>query len=180
MARVLAEAGFTVVSGLARGIDSAAHLGALEAGGRTVAVLGTGIERMYPAENAALAERIAGSGGLVSQFWPTAGPTRTTFPMRNAVSAGLALATVVVEASATSGARHQARLALGQGRLVVLPDELVGAEAWARAVAARNGVAVVGDLGGLVGILDRQARLEATTKGQPSPSVSGPEQLRLL
>jgi len=181
MARALAEAGFTVVSGLARGIDTQAHLGALDAGGRTVAVLGTGIERTYPPENAALADRVAGSGGLVSQFWPTAAPSRTTFPRRNVVSAGLALATVVVEASATSGARLQARLALGQGRLVVLPEEMVRAEEWARALAARTGVAVVEGPDDLVDLLDRQSPPRAKAKGQPSPRMSGvPEQLRLL
>lgn len=172
MAQALVEAGYTVVSGLARGIDTQAHQGALQAGGRTVAVLGTGIERTYPPENVGLAERIARSGALVSQFWPTAGPSRVTFPMRNRVSAGLALATVVVEAATSSGAGLQARLALGQGRLVVLLEEMVEGQEWARSLADRDHVAVVEQPGDLVSLVDRQA--------PPGRRAGAAEQLRLL
>ncbi len=171
LVRSLVEAGFTAVSGLARGIDTEVHRATLAAGGRTLAVLGSGIERMYPPENGALADRVAGSGALVSQFWPDAVPSRTTFPMRNVVSAGLALATVVVEAPATSGARLQARLALGQGRLVVLLAELLASEEWARGLARRDGVAVVDQPQDLVRLLERQG---------PPRRRAGPEQLRLL
>lgn len=111
-ASALVDQGLTVVSGLAAGIDAAAHQAALEGGGRTVAVIGTGIQRAYPVENAALQERIATEGLVVSEFWPDAAPTKRSFPMRNAVMSAYGLATVVVEAGDTSGARIQARLAV--------------------------------------------------------------------
>ena len=84
----LAEQGVTVLSGLARGIDTAAHEATLKAGGRTVAVMGTGIRKVYPAGNTELAERIAENGALVSQFWPDAPPTSYNFPRRNVVTSG--------------------------------------------------------------------------------------------
>lgn len=136
LSRDLVEAGFTVVSGLARGVDSAAHAAALQYGGRTVAVMGTGIDRVYPSENEKLAEAILAAGGaLLSQFFPRQPPTHWTFPKRNVVMSGLALATVVVEAAATSGARMQARVALQHGRTVFLLRSLVEAHEWARRYA---------------------------------------------
>jgi DNA processing protein len=140
----LARSGVVVVSGLAAGIDTAAHEAALAAGGRTIAVIGTGLRHSYPPENAALQERIAGEGAVVSQFWPDAPPSRTSFPLRNAVMSGLALGTMVVEASFRSGARLQARLALAHGRPVFLWRALLD-EPWARDVAQRPGVHVVDD-----------------------------------
>jgi DNA processing protein len=131
-----------VFSGLAAGIDTAAHTAALAQGGRTVAVIGTGINRVYPPQNAQLQRQIAGRGAVVSQFWPDAPPTRQSFPMRNAVMSGMTLASVVVEASNTSGARLQARLALAQGRSVFLLESVL-AEEWARECAARPGAHVV-------------------------------------
>ncbi len=110
--RLLAGHHVTVISGLARGIDTAAHQAALHSGGRTIAVLGTGITRCYPPENRVLAEQITQAGALVSQFWPTRAPGRDTFPRRNVVTSGLSQGTVVIEASQTSGAKMQARLAL--------------------------------------------------------------------
>jgi DNA processing protein len=133
VSRELVEAGFTVVSGMADGIDTAAHEAALEAHGRTVAVMGTGIDDRYPAANAELAESILSSGGaLLSQFFPEQGPRRWTFPQRNVTMSGLTLATVVVEAAATSGARMQARVALQHGRTVFLPRSLIESHDWAR------------------------------------------------
>ena len=132
LAGELASRGITVLSGLARGIDTAAHEGALDAGGRTIAVLGHGIYRVYPPENEKLAERIESSGALVSQFWPDAPPTRYSFPMRNVTMSGMAVGTVVVEASSTSGAKMQARLALEHGKRVFLLDSLVTKQEWAR------------------------------------------------
>jgi DNA processing protein len=138
----LLDAGYTVVSGLATGIDTAAHTAALRRGGRTVAVIGTGLQRAYPPENAPLQRQIAETGAVVSQFWPDAMPSRRSFPMRNAVMSGLTLGSVVVEASHTSGARLQARLALAHGRLVFLHRTLASREPWAREFAARPGTHV--------------------------------------
>ena len=138
----LAQAGFTVASGLAAGIDTAAHTAALAENGRTIAVIGTGLSRTYPPENARLQERIATECAVVSQFWPDAPPTKRSFPMRNAVMSGLSLATVVIEAAHTSGARMQARLALAQGRPVFLPESLLDHE-WARTCARQPGAQVV-------------------------------------
>lgn len=154
IARNLAAADVTVVSGLARGIDSAAHTTALEAGGRTVAVVGTGINKVYPAENRGLQEKIASEGLVLSQFWPDSPPTKTSFPMRNAVMSGYAAATVVVEAEYRSGARMQARLALEHGRPVVLPRELLTHD-WAQEYAKRPGVYVVANEEQLLATIER-------------------------
>jgi DNA processing protein len=165
LARGLAEREVTVVSGLAKGIDAAAHRGALAAGGRTVAVMGTGIERVYPAENADLAEQIVASGGgLVSQFWPDNPPTRYRFPMRNRTMSGLALGTVVVEASHTSGARMQARIALEHGKRVFLVRDLVTHEPWAQRYLDHPAVTVVADAAEVLDVLDRLV--------QPSPQLT--------
>jgi DNA processing protein len=142
IAHHLSAAGYTVVSGLARGIDTAAHTAALKATGRTIAVIGTGLKRAYPPENEALQRRISREGAVVSQFWPEAPPSRRTFPMRNAVMSGLSLASVIVEASHTSGSRMQARLALEHGRPVFLPTTLVEQQEWARSLATRPGAHV--------------------------------------
>lgn len=138
----LVDAGYTIVSGLAAGIDTAAHLTALARGGRTVAVVGTGLERAYPPQNESLQQRIALSAAVVSQFWPEAGPTRHSFPQRNALMSGLTLATLVAEATHMSGARTQVRAALRQGRPVLLASSLLD-QTWAREVAARPGVEVI-------------------------------------
>lgn len=151
----LVHAGYTVVSGLAAGIDTAAHTAALSASGRTLAVIGTGLSRAYPPENQALQHRIAQECAVVSQFWPDAPPTRRSFPMRNAVMSGIALASVVVEASETSGARTQTRLALAHGRPVFLLDTLVERQAWARAYANRPGTHVVREPSEITTALER-------------------------
>ena len=145
-AREVAEAlvanGYTVVSGLAAGIDTAAHTGALERGGRTIAVIGTGLMRCYPPENRDLQEQIAREGAVVSRFWPEDPPTRPSFPLRNAVMAGISLANVIVEATDTSGVRIQARLALAQGRPVLLMASMLE-HPWARELATQSGVHVI-------------------------------------
>jgi DNA processing protein len=140
----LARRGITVLSGLARGIDTAAHEGALAAGGRTIAVMGAGITyKIYPPENTDLAERVQASGALVSQFWPDAPPRGTNFPMRNVAMSGMAVGTVVVEAGPTSGAKMQARLALEHGKRVFLLESLVMRQPWARRYREHPGVTVV-------------------------------------
>jgi DNA processing protein len=139
LARELAGAGVTVVSGLARGIDTAAHEACLDAGGRSIAVLGSGIGEVYPPENAGLADRIAAHGAVLSQLPPDAQVSPGALRRRNAVIAALAAATVVVEAGPTSGARITARCALDLGRHLLLSDLVAGAP-WARALLTRAGV----------------------------------------
>jgi DNA processing protein len=124
LGRELAAAGVVVVSGLARGIDAAAHRGALETGA-TVAVLGCGIDRDYPRAHAALAAQIAATGLIVSEYAPGVEPAPWRFPARNRICAGLALASVVVEARERSGALITADLALDEGREVLaVPGEI--------------------------------------------------------
>ena len=114
-----AAAGLVITSGLALGIDAAAHQGALEAGGNTIAVIGTGIDRTYPQRHQRLARHVAGSGAIVSEF-PLGCPARAAhFPQRNRIISGLAMATVVIEAAERSGSLITARLAAEQGREVL-------------------------------------------------------------
>lgn len=131
LARDLAARQLVVVSGLARGIDSAAHRGALEASGKTVAVLGSGIDVIYPRENQRLAQKVVASGALISEFPPGTPPTPENFPIRNRIISGLSLGVVVVEASEYSGSLITARLAAEQNREVfAVPGNITTAQSF--------------------------------------------------
>jgi DNA processing protein len=128
LGRELAAASLVVISGLARGVDGAAHRGALEAGGLTVAVLGCGVDRDYPASHRELARGIAEAGLIVAEYAPGVEPAPWRFPARNRIIAGLAAATVVVEARERSGALITADLALEEGRdVLAVPGEITAA-----------------------------------------------------
>lgn len=140
----LARAGLVVISGLARGIDSAAHRGALDGGGKTIAVLGTGIDRVYPAENDLLMEQIAKNGLLITEFPPGAPPENWHFPKRNRIISGLSKAVVVVEAREQSGSLITARLAADQGRdVMAVPGTVVGGRNRGANALLRDGAKLV-------------------------------------
>lgn len=169
IATYLVRQGLTVIAGLALGIDTAAHKAALDAGGRTVAFVATGLTRTYPPDNADLQAAIVGNGGLLlSQFLPDAPPRKQHFLMRNALMSGYGLATIVVEAGEHSGARAQARMAVEHGRPVILTDLVVRTNAWAKALLDRPGVQVassVEDIGRYVDeIREQPDRLDAALR----------------
>lgn len=145
LGRELASAGITVVSGLALGIDAEAHRGALEAHGNTVAVLGSGINMIYPATNRPLAEQIIAQGGaIVSEFPPDLAPERWTFPQRNRIIAGLSHVTLVVEAPEKSGALITAYLALEYNREVAaLPGEITSLNSQGTNKLIKLGAAII-------------------------------------
>ncbi len=175
-AEELVSRGLTVISGLAAGIDAEAHRTALDLGGRTVAFIGTGIRKYYPASNRQLQVEIARHGLVASQFFPDAPPTRHNFPMRNAVMSGYGLATIVVEASETSGTRIQARLAVAHGRPVILSEQVVTNTEWGAALAARPGVRVVAARSELADAIDevsqQESKVEQALSAQYSTRVS--------
>lgn len=147
LAYLAAKAGFTIVSGLARGIDTIAHRAALKAGGRTLAVLGGGMDQLYPPENRELADEIAAHGALVTEFPLGREPDRTTFPYRNRIVSGLSKGVLVVEAGVSSGAMNTAEQALEQGRSVMaVPGrvDMEGARGPHRLI--QNGARLVEDL----------------------------------
>ena len=139
----VASRGHTVVSGLAAGIDTAAHRGALSVDGVTVAVMGTGIDQIFPDENTDLADLIARKGAVVTQFAPGQGPSKTTFPARNALIAGLADASLLIELNEHSGTRIEAERTLEQGKPVWLWGPIMRTAAWARRFAEQPGVSFV-------------------------------------
>ena len=160
-ARYLGGAGLVITSGLALGVDAAAHEGALDGGGRTIAVVGTGLDRVYPARHRDLAHRIAENGALVSEFPIGVGPRPEHFPRRNRVISGLSLGTLVVEAAARSGSLITARLAAEQGREVfAIPGSIHnplarGCHALIRqgAKLVEQGSDIIEELGQLAGVV---------------------------
>lgn len=146
VAEYLVDQGLTIIAGLASGIDTVAHQSALDAGGRTVAFIGTGITRRYPRENAKLHEQITEHGLVLSQFYPEQAPTQQTFPMRNASMSGYGLATIIVEAGEKSGTRIQARLAVGHGRPLILSSRVATGTKWGDALVGMPNVYVASTL----------------------------------
>jgi DNA processing protein len=155
LVRELVKAGLTVVSGLARGVDTVAHDAAVKSGGRTWAVMGTGLGMVYPAENKKLAERILESGGaLVSEFPMDAGPFAAHFPRRNRIISGLSYATVVIEGDFKSGSLITAKAALEQGREVLaLPGPVDSVMSRGPNMLIKNGAAMVEDAADIIAAL---------------------------
>ena len=145
LARDLAEKGVCIVSGLARGIDAAAHRGAIQGKGRTVAVLGTGIDDVYPKENARLVDQILDQGGaLVSQFPLRTPPLKDNFPYRNRIISGLSLGVLIVEASERSGSLITARLAMEQNREVLaVPGNITSKNSFGTNYLIKSGAKLV-------------------------------------
>ncbi|WP_425504142.1 DNA-processing protein DprA [Rehaibacterium terrae] len=175
-ARAFAQAGLTVASGLARGIDAAAHLGALAGGGATVAVMGTGPDQVYPGAHRELAARIAAHGCLVSEHPPGTGPRREHFPSRNRIVAGLALGVLVVEAATRSGALITARLAGEAGREVfAVPGSIHNPLARGCHALIRQGAALVEEAGEVVQALAPvAAELAEALRGRLSAAAAAP------
>lgn len=163
----LAAAGVVVVSGLARGIDAAAHEGALGAG-RTVAVLGCGVDVAYPPEHADLARRVAETGAVVAEFPPGTAPRAHHFPLRNRIISGLGLAVVVVEAAERSGALITARTALDQGREVMaMPGAVAGGRNRGAHGLIRDGALLVESAGDVLDALRLLPRAESPAGAVP-------------
>jgi DNA processing protein len=185
LAADLAARGVTIVSGLARGIDTAAHRGALAAGGRTLAVLGHGIAHVYPPENRGLAEAIVEHGALLSQFPATIGPLAYHFPARNRTLAGLALGVVVVEAGERSGALITAGLAGDLGREVfAVPGRITSAASRGTNGLIRDGARLVGHWSDIVAELGESWRRAVenapTSAGELARPAPGSDEAKML
>jgi DNA processing protein len=170
-----AARGLTIISGLARGIDAEAHWGALEAGGRTLAVLGCGLDWVYPKENAQLYERIPGAGALISEFPPASPPRPVNFPRRNRVLAGLSLAVVVVEAGPRSGALITARLGLELNREVMaLPGPAGSGHALGSNRLIKSGAALVESMDEVLAEIRPRLLEGLAGRGDPGPALPVP------
>jgi DNA processing protein len=174
LARDLAAIGLTVVSGLARGCDAAAHRGALDAGGRTVAVLGSGLDVMYPPEHDTLAAAITGRGAVVSEFAPAAPPLPFQFRQRNRLISGLSHGVVVIEAGERSGSLITAGCALAQGReVMVVPGTVHAGRNRGGHLLIRDGAALVENAEDVLGVLIGAMPAPPTRPGD-GPADDGP------
>ena len=168
-AQALAAQGVCVVSGLALGVDGAAHAGALEGGGATLAVVGTGLDRVYPRHHLELAQRIAAQGALLSEFPLGTPPLNHHFPQRNRLIAGLARATLVVEATLQSGSLITARLAAEQGRdVMAIPGSIHSPQARGCHALIHQGARLVGSVQDVLDEMGWTGRLS------PSPAAAEP------
>lgn len=179
LSRQLAVNGFTVVSGFARGIDSISHRAALEAGGRTIAVMGNGLSFVYPAENAKLMEEIAGSGACISEFPMSVPPMGTNFPRRNRVISGLSLGTLIIEASEKSGSLITARLAAEQGREVfAVPGEIFSKMSKGTHNLIKQGAALVETVEDIISALSLD--ISRASEAQAAPEIEKPPDVKLV
>jgi DNA processing protein len=171
----LAAAGVVVISGLARGVDSAAHRGALAGGGMTIAVLGCGADIVYPSENGPLAREITASGALVSELEPGTSPLPLFFPMRNRIISGLSRAVVVIEAGERSGSLITARSALEQGRdVLAVPGNVLSGRNRGGHGLLRDGAKIVetaDDILGELGLVDRSRKESHSGAAPPSDPI---------
>ena len=173
--RELAARGLTVVSGMANGIDSAAHRGAIEAGGRTIAVFGNGVDVVYPAQNADLMQQIIGHGCVVSQFFMGAKPAKGHFPYRNRIISGMTLGTLVVEAPPKSGALITARQAAEQGREVfAVPGQLGVRNSQGPHALIRQGAKLVETVDDILVELEVPAQCRHPAPAPEAPAAEGP------
>lgn len=187
--QTLAKYGYTVVSGLARGIDSLAHRGALQAGGQTLAVLGSGINMVYPPENRRLFEQICAQGAVLSEFPLHTKPDRWNFPRRNRIISGLSLGTLVIEAAASSGSLHTARHALDQGREVfAVPGRIHDPNSRGTNGLIKRGAKLVETIDDILDELPEAVRtsaqrirdVEAALKAMPTPTDLSPQEAQIL
>lgn len=170
LARQLAERGFTVTSGMARGIDTSAHTGVLKAAGRTIAVLGCGINIAYPPENKNLMDKIADSGAVISEFPINTAPHRHNFPIRNRIISGLALGVVIVEAAQKSGALITASFALEQGREVFsVPGKIDVPTSRGTLGLIKDGAKLVEDVEDILEEIRSKPDTQAATETIPRP-----------
>jgi DNA processing protein len=167
----LAVNGITVISGLARGVDAIAHQTALKAGGRTIGVLGSGVDKIYPPEHRALAEKMMGHGAIISDYAPGTPPDATNFPPRNRIISGLSLAVVVVEAGETSGALITAEFAAEQGReIFAVPGSILAPQSKGTNKLIQNGALPLLSVDDLMQALDltRMGKHKAARKNIPA------------
>lgn len=175
LARDLAERKLVIVSGMARGVDSAAHHGALDAWGRTVAVQGRGMDAIYPSENKRLADKIMESGALISEFPLGTGPTPENFPIRNRIISGLSLGVVIVEAAEYSGSLITARLALEQNREVfAVPGAITSAQSFGPNHLIKEGAKLVDHWVDVIEEFPAEIRMQLLPAAEASEGKRGP------
>src|SRR5215831_5433530 len=173
LSRELARRGVTIISGLARGIDAAAHRGALDGGGTTIAVMGTGLDAVYPKENRKLAEHIALRGALVTEFPLNTPPLSQNFPFRNRVISGIALGVMIVEGAERSGSLITARMAYEQGREVfAVPGNITSSKSFGPNYLIKDGAKLVQTWQDVVEEFpgEHKARILAMERSDPSPN----------